>query len=118
MGKLEPLTLRDAPSSTGSIFNTALPAAESDWFATALDVPADGTMRVTVQVSVAGVLRTRITRSAATISGNLNSSFNLTASSLYAFDIPVKAGDTFNLRYSVTAGNIDYCEVQFIKGNV
>lgn len=104
--------------STGSIFNTALPAAEADWFATALDIPADGTMRVTAQVGVAGVLRVRITRSAVTISANLNSSSNLTASALYAFDVPVKAGDTLNLRYSVTTGNIDYCEVQFIKGNV
>lgn len=111
------LTIGDlTPSSAGSIFNTALPVAEADWFGTAISITANGTIRVAVQVSVAGILRARITRAAATISANLNNNSALTPSALMAFDIPVKSGDTLNLRYSVTTGNIDYCELQFLRG--
>lgn len=105
------------PSSKGSLFDSALPAAEASLL-TDVSVTASGTMRVTIQVTVAGILRAAITRSATTKTLNLNENVALVASALYTFDIPVKSGDTFNLRYSVTTGTIDFCEVQFIKGGI
>jgi len=104
------------PSSAGSIFNAALPAVEANWFGADISITAGGTMRIVAQVTIAGILRASITRSAITKSLNLNQNGALSASALYAFDIPVKSGDTFNLRYSATTGTIDYCEVQFIRG--
>ncbi len=104
------------PSSAGSIFNTALPAAEANWFGADISITSAGTMRVAVQATVAGILRAAITRSATQKMLNLNQNAVLSANALYVFDIPVKSGDTLNLKYSVTSGTIDYCEVQFIKG--
>lgn len=106
------------PTTQGSIFNSALPAAEASWFATNISITESGIMRITVQVSVTGNLRMAITRSGTTIALKLNENTALIASALYTFDVPVKALDAMNLRYSVTTGTIDYCEVQFIKGGV
>lgn len=101
--------------SIGSIFNTALPAAEANLFSSDMAITETGTVRITFQATVAGVLRVAITRSGTTKTLNLNSNSNLAASAIYSFDIPVKASDTVNLRYSNTGGTTDYCEVQFFK---
>lgn len=106
------------PVTQGSIFNTALPAAEAGWFANSITITESGVMRITVQVSIIGLLRIAITRSGTTIALRLNENVSLIASALYTFDVPVKALDTMNLRYSTTTGTIDYCEIQFIKGGV
>ena len=105
------------PLTKGSLFDSALPSAEAAWL-TDISITASGTMRVTVQASIAGILRVVITRSATTKTLNLNENTSLVASALYTFDVPVKSGDTFNLRYSTTTGTIDFCEVQFIKGGI
>lgn len=105
------------PNTKGSLFNSALPAAEAAWL-TDISITASGTMRVTAQVSIAGVLRAAITRSSTTKTLNLNENTSLVASALYTFDVPVKSGDTFNLRYSTTTGTIDFCECQFFTGGM
>ena len=103
------------PKSISNIFNIALPSAESSLFSSDITITENGTIRITFQASIAGVLRVTVTRSGSTKILNLNSSTNLVASSTYSFDIPVKSDDIINIRYSTTGGTIDYCEVQFYK---
>lgn len=106
---------RNISESIGSVFNTALPASESSIFSSNITISDYGTIRVTFQATVAGILRVVLTRSGTTKTLNLNTNSNLTASAIYSFDIPVKSGDLINLRYSQTGGTIDYCEVQLFK---
>lgn len=101
--------------NVGSIFNTALPSAESSLFNSDVIITDNGTIRITFQASVAGILRVAITRSGSTKILSLNRSTDLIASSTYSFDIPVKLSDAVNIRYSNTGGTTDYCEVQFYK---
>lgn len=101
------------PSSRGSIFNTALPAAETNFLSNSILINEDGTMRIGLQLTIAGILRAVITRGGTIKTVNLNSNSNLTANAAYTFDIPVKSGDAINFRYSTTTGTIDYCEIQF-----
>lgn len=107
------------PIQQGLIFNTGLPAAGNNLFASDL-LPSSppAIFRVYVSVAVAGVLSVKRTRSAATVTEQLNSGNVLGVNCAYVFDILVASGDSINLAYSVTGGNILCLQVQEISGNV
>jgi len=94
-----------------SIFDTSV-TADTDIF-TDITIEYDGVMRVMCAFDTAGILRAKITRAGVTKVLDYKEGGTLTANSIYAFDLPVKAGDLFNLRYSVAA-IAHIIEVQFI----
>lgn len=95
------------PTAKADIFNQALPAAEAGWLAVDITpTRSPSYIRVYVCVSVTGVLRIARTVGGVTSVENLNSGVNLVASSAYMFTVPWRAGDSINVRYSVTAGTI------------
>jgi len=94
-----------------SVFNTSV-TADTDIF-TDITIAYDGVVRVVCAFDTAGVLRAKITRAGVTKVLDYKEGGTLTANSLYAFDLPVKSGDLFNLRYSVAA-IAHIIEVQFI----
>jgi len=99
--------------SIGSLFDQPYPTAEADFFTPDLEVEMDGVVRAVVAHSASGVLRAKLVRNAVEKVLNYNAGDPLPANAIYAFDLPVKAGDMFNLKYSAV-GTIHYCEVQLL----
>jgi len=106
------------PASRASKFNEALPVADANFFDSDITINNNGVLRIAVQISIAGIFKIKVTRGVTTITLNLFEGSNLTASCLYAFDVPTKDGDSINMAYSNTTGTIEYCEVQFLKMGV
>jgi len=106
-----------SPIAKASIFNTALPTAESNWLSTNI-VPTTSPsyLRIYVCVSVAGILRIVRTISGTTITENMNNGVNLTANSANLFTIEWRNEDSINLRYSVTSGTIYILRIDEIDG--
>jgi len=100
------------PQSLASVFNTSV-SADTDILAADISIEYDGIVRIVCSFDTAGVLRAKLTRNGVTKTLNYNAGASLAANALYAFDLPVKKGDSFNLRYSVAAV-AHYIEVQFI----
>lgn len=99
----------------GVIQNTALPAANTDFFAAALSpTNTPCTFRVMAAISVAGNLNVTITRAGNTQTLTLNviPGPALVANGIYTFDILVHSGDTINYQYSTTGGTILIFRVQ------
>lgn len=96
------------PIAKAAIFNTALPAADTDILGAAITpTNSPSWLRIYVTIAVAGKLYLRRTVSAATVSEDLNSGAALTANAAHCFGpIEWRTGDSLNLRYSVTGGNI------------
>jgi len=99
------------PESLASVFNTSV-SADTDIFAD-ITIEFDGTIRVACAFDTAGVLRAKLTRNGVTKVLDYYEGATLTTNAFYAFDLPVKKGDSYNLRYSVNA-IAHYIEVQFI----
>lgn len=106
---------REAIHSGTSIFNTALPATNTDWFTPIAPTYSPGYFNVHVAVATAGKLSYSRTRAGATVVCDFNSGVNLTANAEYAFTIPALTGDTISLRYDKFGYNILSCYV-FEKG--
>ncbi len=105
----------------GVIHNTALPAANTDFFATVLSPTNTPTLfRIMAAISVAGNLNVTITRGGNTQTLTLNTIPGpaLNADGLYILDVLVHSGDTINLQYSVTGGTIRVVRVQEIDASV
>jgi len=100
------------PQSLASVFDTSI-AADTDILAKDITIEYDGAIRVVCAFDTAGILRAKLMRNGVTKILDYNVGATLTANALYAFDLPVKKGDLFNLRYSVAA-IAHYIEVQFI----
>jgi hypothetical protein len=93
------------PIAKGSIFNTAQPAADNDLFGAALaPTNSPSIFRVTICMSNAGLFYARRTVAAVSVDEYFQSKAALVATAVYAFDLPVRSGDTLNFRYSVTGG--------------
>lgn len=106
-----------SPKEKASIFNTSLPAAESNWLSTSISATnTPSYIRVYVSVDTAGILRIARTVSGTTITENLNAGNNLTADASYLFTVEWRAGDSINIRYSVTSGNIKILRIDEIGG--
>ena len=96
------------PIAKADAFNTALPAAEADWIATAITpTNSPSYLRIYVCASVAGVFRVARTIGASTLTENMNAGGNLVAGAGYLFTVPWRTGDSINVRYSVTGGTIN-----------
>ena len=107
------------PIGKAALFNTALPAAEADWLASAITpTNSPSYLRVYVCVSVAGILRIARTIGAVTLTENLNSGDTLVAEAGYLFDVPWETTQSINLRYSVSAGTIKKLSIHEIGGAV
>jgi hypothetical protein len=107
------------PIAKAALFNTALPAAESNWLASDITpTNSPSYLRIYVCVSVAGVLRVARTVSATTITENLNSGNSLVADAAYMFDVAWRSGDSINIRYSVTTGTITILRIEEIGAAV
>jgi hypothetical protein len=105
------------PIAKAALFNTALPAAEADWLASAITpTNSPSYLRIYVCVSVSGVLRIARTIGATTLTEDLNSGGALAADAAYMFTVPWRTGDSINLRYSVTAGTIKILRIEEIGG--
>jgi len=111
-GTLSGLVTTAKPKSIASVFDTSV-SAETDVLATDITIESDGIIRVVCAFDTSGVLRAKLTRAGVTKILDYNAGGTLVANALYAFDLPVKKGDLFNLRYSVAAV-AHYIEVQFI----
>lgn len=104
----ETTLVKTVPIAKAAIFNTALPAADNDILG-AVIAPTNSPswLRIYITVAVAGVLYLRRTVGGVTVSENLNNGVNLVANSAYCFgSIEWRTGDSLNLRYSATGGNI------------
>lgn len=109
------------PIEKGVIHNTALPLANTDFFATTLSpTNTPCAFRVMAAISVAGNLNVTITRAGNTQTLTLNviPGPALVADGLYILDVLVHSGDTINLQYSVTGGTIRVVRVQEIDAAV
>lgn len=105
------------PIGKARVFNTALPAANTDILAA--DVTSTNSpsyWRISACVSVAGVLSLHRTVGAGDVLEKLNGGTALTADCLYTFSVPVHSGDAINLQYSVTGGTISSFTVDEIGG--
>lgn len=112
---------RFAPIEKGVIQNTALPVANTDFFATALSpTNTPCVFRVMAAISVAGNLNVTITRAGntQTLTLNIIPGPALVANGIYTFDILVHSGDTINYQYSATGGTILIFRVQEIDAAV
>ncbi|GAI77153.1 unnamed protein product, partial [marine sediment metagenome] len=90
------------PLAKASIFNTALPAAETNWIGTDITpTNSPSYLRIYVCVSVTGILRVARTVGA-TVTEDLNSGADLVAGAAYLFTVPWRTGDSINIKYSVT----------------
>jgi hypothetical protein len=113
-------SVRLIPTEKISIINQSLPAASSDILSSnvtgSYGTPSD--FNIYICISVAGILSVRrtITSTSTTITEILNSNNALVAGSLYAFTVPIRTGDSINLRYSVTSGTINSLRIDEISG--
>jgi len=98
--------------SVASIFDASV-VANTDILPKDVRIEFDGIIRVVCAFDTSGILRAKLTRAGKTKVLDYNGGATLTANALYAFDLSVKKGDLFNLRYSV-AGIAHYIEVHFI----
>jgi hypothetical protein len=107
------------PIAKAALFNTALPAAEANWLGADI-TPTNSLsyLRITVCISVPGLLRVARTQGGTTITENLNSGGAITANALYTFDVPWRTGDSINIRYSVTTGTIKLLIIDEFGGAV
>jgi len=96
------------PIAKTQIFNTALPAADNDILGAAITpTNSPSWLRIYVSIAVAGRLYLRRTVDGVTVSEDLNSGANLVANAAYCFGpVEWRTGDSVNLRYSATGGNI------------
>lgn len=96
------------PIAKADIFNAALPAANTDILAASISpTNSPSWLRIYVTIAVAGRLYLRRTVDGVTVSEDLNSGANLTANAAHCFGpIEWRTGDSLNLRYSATGGNI------------
>jgi hypothetical protein len=100
---LSDLTGALVPALKGSVFNTPV-TANTDIFSPALSPTYSPTaFRIYACFNASGVLTVRRTRSATTVSEQLNSGTALNANAAYMFDIVVESGETINLQYSASA---------------
>jgi len=83
------------------LFNTSVTGG-SNWFSEDVVADDDCLMRITVALDTATALTAVITRGD-TITANYNRGNSLNANALYAWDINLKAGDSFNLRCGADA---------------
>ena len=84
------------------LFNTSVTSG-SNWFSEDVVADKDCLMRITVALDTATALTVVITRGDTTITPNYNRGNSLNANALYAWDINLKAGDSFNLRCGADA---------------
>ena len=105
------------PIGKAAVFNTALPAAEVGWLATAITpTNSPSYLRIYACVSVSGILRVARTVGGVTITEDLNSGAALAADAAYMFSVPWRTGDSINIRYSVTSGTINRLLIDEIGG--
>ncbi len=106
-----------APIPKTSLFNTSLPAAESNWLSIEI-IPTNtpSYIRIYVCVSVSGIFRVVRIISGTTITENMNGGNALSASAGYMFTVEYRSGDSINLRYSVTSGTIYILRIDEIAG--
>lgn len=102
----------DKPVNKTDIFNTALPAADTDILTTAITPSCDpGILRVYVCLSIAGVFYVTRTVGAASVNELLNSGVALTAGAAYAFSVAWIAGESINFKCTTTGGVINKLQV-------
>ena len=102
----------DKPINKVDIFNTALPAADTDFLTSDIKPTLDpGILRVYVTLSIAGVFYVSRTVAAATVTELLNSGVDLTAGCAYAFSVAWKAGESINFKCTTTGGTINKLQV-------
>jgi len=98
------------PIAKASLFNTALPAAESGWLSSTISpTNSPSYLRIYVCISIAGILRVARTQSITTVTENLNNGNALVAGAAYIFTVPYRYNDSINIRYSTTTGTIYTC---------
>jgi hypothetical protein len=113
-------SIRLIPTEKISIINQSLPAANSNLLPSDITgsygTPSD--FNIYICVSVAGTLSIRrtVTSTSTTVTEILNSNNVLIAGSLYAFTVPIRTGDSINLRFSVTGGTINSLRIDEISG--
>lgn len=90
------------PIGMGAVFSKAVVAA-TNIFTTDLTVPKDGIVRMTVSLSVDGTLKAKVSRGGTAVLLSYNGGSDLTANSVYIFDLMVKKGDRLNFQISVAA---------------
>jgi hypothetical protein len=97
--------MSDKPLVKAHIFNTALPAANIDLLAAVITPSlSPGKLTIYATMSVAGILYVRRTNGGVTVQENLNAGVALVAGAAHTFVISWVAGDSLNIRYSVTGG--------------
>jgi len=84
------------------LFNTSV-SADTDWFSEDVVADKDCLMRITVALDTVTILTGVITRDDTTITADYNRGNSLNANAFYAWDINLKAGDSFNLRCGADA---------------
>lgn len=104
----EAILARIVPLAKAAIFNTALPAADTDLLSADITpTNSPSWLRIYVTIAIAGKLYLRRTIGGVTVSEDLNSGDVLTANAAHCFGpVEWRAGDSLNLRYSATGGNI------------
>jgi len=101
------------------IFNTALPAANTDLLGSDITpTNSPSYIRIYAVFAVAGILNVMRDVGGTTVTEQLNSGVALTANAAYMFTVPWRTGDSINIQYSETGGNtltLDIIEVQGVE---
>lgn len=100
-----------------SIFNTAVNLNTNFFAADLVPVNQPAVFRISICMSVTGILTLKRKVSATTVSENLLVGGSLVANAAYLFDVLVEQSESINLQYSAT-GTIISCKVVEILGMV
>jgi hypothetical protein len=115
-----PVTIAQlTPIVKASLHNQALPAINTNFLGANI-VPTNPpcAFAIEVAISVAGILSATVTSGGNTQVASLNAGIALTAGALYIFEVIVHSGDSVNLRYNATAGNIQILRIQEVDSAV
>lgn len=95
------------PVAKAGIFNTALPAIDTDWLGTDIaPTTSPSHLAIYVCVATAGIFSIARTNGGVTVTEQLNEGVALVANTAYGFKVSWLTGDTINFRYSTTGANI------------
>ena len=110
------------PISKGHICNMTLPSANTPWLSRNIRPKhTPSAIRITVSISVSGVLKAIITRKKVTITTDLNMGNTLIPGAMYVFEVMLHHHDSINFAYDTTIdttnGTIDTTNgtIQFVR---
>lgn len=104
------------PIGKGHIQAMALPSANTPWLSRNIRPKhTPSAIRITVSISVPGILKALITRKGVTIITDLNMGINLVSGAMYVFEVMLHHHDSINFTYDTTNDGTTNGTIQFAR---